>query len=83
MIKDHRVSTVPANTNEADSDRLDVDVKESSTDTPAERALREAEVRRAKLDTEMAQRPKEVDGRGGLEPTRYGDWEIKGISSDF
>ena len=27
--------------------------------------------------------PREVDGRGGLDPARYGDWEIKGISSDF
>jgi len=27
--------------------------------------------------------PKEVGGRGGLEPTRYGDWEVKGICVDF
>jgi hypothetical protein len=25
----------------------------------------------------------EVGGRDGLEPTRYGDWEVKGICSDF
>jgi hypothetical protein len=25
----------------------------------------------------------EVGGRGGPEPTRYGDWEVKGICSDF
>lgn len=25
----------------------------------------------------------EVGGRGGLDPTRYGDWEIKGIAVDF
>ncbi|WP_199553490.1 DUF1674 domain-containing protein [Sandaracinobacteroides hominis] len=25
----------------------------------------------------------EIGGRGGLEPTRYGDWEVKGICSDF
>jgi len=25
----------------------------------------------------------ERDGRGGLEPVRYGDWEIKGLASDF
>ena len=27
--------------------------------------------------------PREMDGRQGLEPTRYGDWEHKGIVSDF
>ncbi|MCF8473469.1 MAG: DUF1674 domain-containing protein [Emcibacter sp.] len=28
-------------------------------------------------------RPKEIGGRKGLEPTRYGDWENDGIVSDF
>ena len=28
-------------------------------------------------------RPKEKGGRGGLDPARYGDWEIKGLTSDF
>ena len=27
--------------------------------------------------------PVELHGRGGKEPTRYGDWEVKGIASDF
>jgi hypothetical protein len=27
--------------------------------------------------------PKEVGGRGGLDPVRYGDWEKKGIAVDF
>jgi hypothetical protein len=27
--------------------------------------------------------PKEVGGRGGLEPTRYGDWEKNGRCVDF
>ena len=31
----------------------------------------------------QAQAPKEIDGRGGLDPVRYGDWEIKGLTSDF
>ena len=26
---------------------------------------------------------KELGGRKGLEPTRYGDWEVRGIASDF
>lgn len=27
--------------------------------------------------------PEEIGGRDGPEPTRYGDWEVKGICSDF
>lgn len=56
--------------------------------TPAaRRALAEAEERRAAaktLETQAAQdRPKEYNGPKGEEPTRYGDWERKGIVSDF
>jgi len=50
----------------------------------AERALAEAAARRAERDGKAPdQEPKEVRGRGGLEPTRYGDWEINGLTSDF
>lgn len=51
----------------------------------AQRALAEAAERRAALDAQaktLAAVP-ERDGRGGLEPVRYGDWEIKGLASDF
>jgi hypothetical protein len=27
--------------------------------------------------------PLEHNGRGGLDPARYGDWEVKGLASDF
>lgn len=47
----------------------------------AERALAEAAERRAKA--EPVERPREILGRGGPEPVRYGDWENKGIASDF
>jgi hypothetical protein len=46
------------------------------------RALAEAEERR-KIAAEAAARPKELRGRDGPEPVRYGDWEVKGIASDF
>ncbi len=49
----------------------------------AERALAEAEARRAECERAKAEPPKEAGGRGGLEPTRYGDWEINGLISDF
>lgn len=52
--------------------------------TPAaQRARAEAEARRAASDAAMAERPTETGGRGGLDPVRYGDWEIKGLASDF
>jgi hypothetical protein len=47
------------------------------------RALREAEERRADIDREAANRPKELPARQGPDPVRYGDWEKKGIASDF
>ena len=49
----------------------------------AERALAEAAARRAERDRAKTERPKESGGRGGLEPTRYGDWERDGLTSDF
>lgn len=49
----------------------------------AQRALAEAEARRQQIDAEVAARPTEKGGRGGLDPNRYGDWEIKGITADF
>ena len=56
----------------------------AKTLTPAaRRALAEAEARRRQIDAEMAARPVEKGGRGGLDPNRYGDWEIKGITADF
>ena len=45
------------------------------------RALAEAEERRKAA--QEAQRPKELGGRDGPEPVRYGDWENKGIAVDF
>ncbi len=48
----------------------------------AARALAEAEERRAASQT-IAAPPQETGGRGGLEPVRFGDWEVKGLASDF
>ena len=52
----------------------------------ARRALAEAEERRRLADRQKAAQPaqpKEVGGRDGPDPTRYGDWEKNGIASDF
>jgi hypothetical protein len=47
----------------------------------ARRALEEAAARRQAADA--AAKPPEQGGPRGLEPTRFGDWERKGIAVDF
>jgi hypothetical protein len=53
----------------------------------AKRALAEAEARRAQAQEQAranaAAAAKEFQGPKGPEPTRFGDWERKGIASDF
>jgi hypothetical protein len=46
-----------------------------------ERARQEADARRAREQTHSL--PPERGGPKGPEPTRYGDWEKKGLISDF
>ena len=48
----------------------------------AKRALAEAEARR-QAQSVVEKDPSERGGQAGPEPTRYGDWEKKGIISDF
>ncbi|MBY6241171.1 DUF1674 domain-containing protein [Methylosinus sp. Sm6] len=48
----------------------------------ARRALAEAEERRGRRSEEAAP-ARELGGRGGLDPARYGDWETRGLASDF
>ncbi len=50
----------------------------------AERALAEAAERRKRAaDKSAAERPTEIGGRGGEDPSRFGDWEINGRAIDF
>ena len=65
----------------APDDRRDAGAA-SARDLPeaARRALEEAKVRRAEA---KATPPREFNGRGGLDPARYGDWEVKGIRERF
>lgn len=49
----------------------------------AERALAEADARRAEAAKADASKPRELGGRDGPDPARYGDWEKGGIVSDF
>lgn len=47
----------------------------------AERALTEARMRQ--VAAHDPDRPTELGGRKGPEPTRFGDWERNGLTSDF
>lgn len=49
----------------------------------AQRALQEAEARRKASEGKLTPLPKELGGRDGPEPVRFGDWEKKGIAYDF
>lgn len=49
----------------------------------ARRAISEAEARRRAAAAHRKPPAKEINGPRGPEPTRYGDWERKGIASDF
>ena len=49
----------------------------------AQRALAEAQARRVLAEAQLKERPQEFNGPAGPEPVRYGDWELKGIASDF
>jgi hypothetical protein len=57
------------------------DEKEARIAAAAARALAEAAARRA--GAKPADRPREIGGRDGPEPVRYGDYEIRGIACDF
>lgn len=67
-----------------DSPSSPAPVAERKKLTPAaERALAEAAARRTAAEANAPPHQKEFQGPKGLEPTRYGDWEHKGIASDF
>lgn len=65
---------------EAMRDRDD-DIPRKVLTPEAQRALAEAQARREAA--EKIERDAENGGPSGLEPTRYGDWERKGIAVDF
>lgn len=69
----------------AENDNADltpeVDAARKPLSAAAQRALKEAEERRQASD--KAEMPEEFGGRGGADPARFGDWEIKGRAIDF
>ena len=57
--------------------------KKDRENKQAKEALEEAKKRHSLKNAYYEKMPVEKKGRGGLEPTRYGDGEVKGIASDF
>ncbi len=72
-------SDAAAQTADQDADRA----ADRPLSAAAKRALAEAEERRKAREAEAAGRAQELGGPKGPEPTRYGDWEKKGITYDF
>ena len=75
-VTDHPTPDLPA---------FNADVPHATPERPlsdaARRALLEAADRRAAAEATPA--PVEHGGPRGPEPTRYGDWEKKGLAVDF
>jgi len=69
----------------AGSDKQSAGKPEGEIPPEAKRALKEAAERRRQTEAQAAAKPKvkEIGGPEGPDPTRYGDWERKGIASDF
>ena len=63
-----------------DNDNDQVEPRKPLT-AAAQRALAEAEERRKA--EKIVNLPEELGGRGGAEPSRFGDWEINGRAIDF
>lgn len=67
----------------------DQDVEEGSAQRKrrireaAERAKKEAAERRKGIDSVGKAMPREINGREGPEPIRFGDWEVDGRATDF
>lgn len=52
-------------------------------DVSADTAAQPADPSKTEVSKHADGRPVEIGGRGGLDPTRYGDWEKNGRCIDF
>ncbi|MGB5165088.1 MAG: DUF1674 domain-containing protein [Woeseiaceae bacterium] len=57
--------------------------RESKPGVPASRSVPDSDSEADNTASDAANRPKEIGGRDGLDPTRYGDWEKNGRCIDF
>ena len=74
---------MPANRNDRPEPLMAVPLESRPLNDAAQRALAEAEARQKARNSATIKMPEEKGGPSGPEPTRYGDWERKGIASDF
>jgi hypothetical protein len=56
---------------------------ERDSESKVERPASAADDKANDTSSDQATPPKEIGGRGGLDPTRYGDWEKAGRCIDF
>ena len=56
---------------------------DSAINNPAEDENQSFPKEQPNKKTAQSEKPRELGGRAGPEPTRYGDWENNGIISDF
>jgi hypothetical protein len=63
--------------------KIDAKSESKQLSPAAQRALAEAEARRQQAAATAKPLPKEYHGPKGPEPTRYGDWEVRGRCIDF
>ena len=84
MNKEHSQMEVKVDGQDETGAARDAVPDEERVLTPAaQRALAEAEERRRQADMAKKEQAKELGGREGPDPVRYGDWENDGITSDF
>lgn len=67
----------------SDETEIDETARRAKLPAAAQRALAEADARRAEAEDAAALPEDENGGPRNIEPTRYGDWERKGIAYDF
>lgn len=72
------------------TDKANAPAPPATKETPAPPRVLPPEARRAVAEAEQRRRQRadqaratEVAGRGGLDPARYGDWEVNGRATDF
>ncbi|MBK5921407.1 hypothetical protein CCR80_10240 [Rhodothalassium salexigens] len=56
---------------------------ENQTETSGQAKPQDGQDGQDGVEPAAAERPREIGGRQGPEPTRYGDWEVGGLASDF
>lgn len=83
MTRGDESDSATASVLQEQSDKFAAKTEAKPFTAAARRALEEAAQRRIAIDAAAASLPKEIGGRKGPEPVRFGDWEKKGLASDF